>query len=528
MRLRKLLGGLFSAIAVLGLVLVSTAPAGADGNNAARAFTGTDPSNDAEFSTLCQVDDRNPDPYFGIPATGANVANCDNKIPQMDFSTYGLEYIPAGGAGALLDAAGNDRTWGTSDDPQGVDGKPGTADDIIPTATTGTIKATWTFAAGWPAASHPTTLVVNGSKNVENISGMSAFMAYRNADIQKNVLQAACDRNANTAVAWNGLSPTPTIDPSKPTAPGTTPAYIFDPRGALHHEDGTYFHIWVSWEYKGGTGTEVWNSRWQPKMNYGYYDPTIDNDIHYSETPANNPLLNPYNKGTGTNPWTGLGKFYSWEFSNNNQTLTVKFPAVYVDVDSGCLDQGTGANQEPYAYWPFARTAADKTGALAPRSLRTGQILNPGNGQDDKLTDIFARTMVSVRPTLPVPIPTGSVVGAAICPTVDNLPSVAVPLAGNVPPKCPNALRNDIDWVIGLGFFADDLQLPDGSDAFVGGFLGLPPSLGPGIMPGPTCHSPTFGGNLPHSPLRNPGNACAIRNPYSIGLRANPNHIHVF
>lgn len=504
---------LFTTVASLGLLLallgVASPPAGADGNNNGNVFSGTDATNDAEFSTLCQYDDRDPDPYTGIGGTGVQAVNCDNKIGEMDFTSWSLTYVPASSPEALLDPAGNDHIWGTSDDSRGPDGKSATGDEPAITGRMGTLKASWTFAKPWPASNMASTFKATGSRNDENMSGLSAFIAYRNADIQKNDLQALCDRSATT------------------TSGG--PAYVFDPRGVYHYEDGTYFHIWVSWEFKGATtGTGAWQQSWQPKMNFGYYDPNIDQDIHLSSTPQNNPLYNPQNTGVlGTNPWTGLGKFYDWNLSSDRKTVTVKFPAVYTEIDQNCLDQGSGPNQEPYRFTPYARTAADKTGSLAPRSARTGTVLNPGNGQDDRLFDVFAQSLVSVRPNLPVPIPTGSLVCANLCPIVDALPRTAVPVVGNVPPQYP-ITRQDLDWIIGLGFTADVSQLSDGSDGFQGGVLGTSPSLGPSAWPGPTCNTPTQGGNLPNNPLWNRGNPCAVRNPVSVGLKHSNNHLHVF
>lgn len=521
---KKLLGALTATLLMVGLMGISAGPASA--GHSSRSATITDAAGDGEFSTLCLFDDREPDFYTGIGGTGIQAANCDNKIAEVDFTSANLEYIPASDTRALFSPAGNDGAWGTSDDARGADGKVGTGDEPctasspyptcnggLPLLTTrvGTLAATINVSAPWPAPNFPTTLQASGSRNTENIAGMSALFEYRNADIQKNDLQATCDRSA-------------------PNLAGQ-PAYVYDERGVLHYEDGTYFHMWLSWEFSGpGNGPRADQQRWRPRINFGWYSPTIDEDTHWSFTAQTNLLYNPYNTGAaGSDAWTGLGRFYSWDWSNGNRTFTVKIPAIYVTINNNCKDQGTAPNQEPYNYLPFARTASEKSSLI---SLQTGQPLNPGNGQNDVLFDVFARTLVSVRPQTPVPIPTGSLIGAAVCPTVDSLPQVAIPLVGAVPPRCPGLLRNDIDWVIGLGFTADTWQFPDGSPGQVGGTHGtgllLPPTLGPVDWPGPTCNTPTFGGNLPNNPLWNRGQPCAIRNPVNIGLRHNNNHIHVF
>lgn len=545
---KKPLVAVAALVLLVGLIASTGAPVSA--THSSRVFGGTDPAGDAEFSTLCWFDDRDPDPYTGVGGTGVQAANCDNYVGETDLRDWGLEYIPAGDTRALFDPAGNDGILGTADDARGPDGKIGTGDEPCTldnpygasgtypgcdTAATplskrvGTIQATWTYEKPWPASTHQGNFLAKGTKNDENIGGMSSLLNYRNADIQNNTLQATCDRNAGKFITWNGLQPTLAPTVAEPTK--QAPAYIFDPRGAMHYEDGTYFHIWVSWEFTGpGTGSRVDQQYWRPRINFGYYSPAVDEDIHWSNTPQNNLLYNPYNRAptgpTANDPWTGLGRFYDFKWSNENKTKTTKLPATYLVISNNCMDQGTGPNQEPYLYEPYARTADDKTGALAPRSLRTGEILNPGNGQNDVLFDIFTQSLVSVRPTLPVPIPTGSVIGAAICPTVDSLDQVQIPLVGAVPPRCPGLLRNDVDWVIGFGFGADVWNFPDGSSGFQGGLLS--PSLGPAIMQGPTCNSPTFGGNLPDNPFWRKGYPCAVRNPFNIGLKHNNNHLHAF
>lgn len=535
MAFRKLFAVLLGTVLLGGLLASGAIPASA--SHSSRVFSGTDAAGDSEFSSLCLFDDREPDPYFGVGGTGVHVANCDNQIGETDFTNWGFEYVPASSSDALFNPAGNDGLWGTSDDARGPDGKSGSGDEPctgsnpypgcsgaqpILSRRMGTLKATWNFSKPWPLSTHVGAINAAGSRNSEVISGLSAFLAFRNADIQRNDLQPLCDR-----------------DVQGPTAFGQ-PTYIYDTSAYFHYLDGTYFHIWVSWELApanvAGTGPRADQQHWRPRLNYGFYDPTIDNDIHYSSTPQNNPLYNPYNTGiTGNDPWTGLGRFYDWQWSNGNQTLTVKFPAIYVTITSPplvnallspaiggtCRDQGPGPNQQSYSYKPFARIADEKTGSQAIKSVQTGQPLNPGNGQNDVLFDIAAQVFVSVRPTLPVPIPTGSLICANVCPIYDSLPR---PLPG-VPPGYP-ITRQDIDWVIGVGFTADEWQLPNGSDAWIGGLL--TPTLGPRDFQGPTCNINTLGGHLPNNPLWNRGNQCALRNPYNIGLQANNNHVHVF
>lgn len=505
---KRLLGAILSTAVTASLFAMAAPPAGADGNNNGNTFSVADPAGDAEFSTLCTFDDRSPDPYTGIGGTGVQAANCDNKIGETDIQSYSFSFVPPTSSDALLNPAGNDGTWGTSDDGAGPDGDPGTSDDPVITARTGTLKATWTFAKPWPAPNTPGFYTATGSKNNETVSGFTMYARFRNADLENNRLQPGCDRNNSTPAS---------------------PKYIFDPKNAYHYEDGTNLFLIAGWEFNGpGNGSRVDQQFWRPRVGIGYYDPNIDADINLVNDPMDNVLYNPNNTGAaGANPWTGLGKYYDFQMSADRKTITVKMPGVYVDTSSSCLVRGNSNNKASFYFDPYARTAADKNGALAPRSAITGQILRPGNNADDRLFDLYTSVGVGVKPQLPVPIPTGSLVCATLCPIWEaSVPRVSDPVIGSCL-TCYPLTDSDISWVIGLSFTADQLNLADGSNGFQGGILGTPPSLGPSVMPGPTCNNPTFGGLLPSSPLYSPGNPCALRNPVSVGLKHNTYHIHV-
>lgn len=567
MRLKKLVSlglSMATAISVLGLITAGTATADLGTNG--RIFTGTDYGfnsdglgldGDAEVSSLCVAEDEtysNYSPYSLVPPSGQSVptaAACDNKVDELDFGAYSLEFIPSTDSRALLDPAGNDGILGNGDDSRGPDGKTGTGGGEEPTVTRkrSAIQATWNFAKSWPAPTATGPLVMTGSNNNEEAAGLSAFMAFRNVDIQDNILRANCDRNdtnthfiegATGETAGNGINPAP-----NDVKLGAHKTYLFDPRATMHVDDGTYFHIWFSHEYIG-PGTQTWATNWRDTINFGYYDPTLDNDIHYSHTANLDPLMNPGDSpGTNlTTRYSGLstgstGGYYRVEWSNSYKTLKVTIPAVHYIQSTTCLtigvdtDPGAGqGNRSGWGWEPMVRTGAEK--ANGPRSY-DGALLWPGNLQNDVVSDIFAQTMTSVRPKTPVPIPL-SFIGQNVCdPTLNNEaifgPSGTVPrqsvLGNNVPPKCGSAFYSDLDWVIGLGFTADDLQWPDGQDAFWGSANGLPPTLGPGDWPGPTCNTPTFGDRFRSNPLYNAGNACALRNPHNLGLRHKAEqHLH--
>lgn len=510
----KKLIGVAALLAITGsLLALSSLPAAADGNNSGRVFNYTDNPTDGEFSTLCTVDDRTPDPYTGIGGTGLSAANCDNRIAELDIQTYSFEFVPPSDGRALLDPAGNDGLWGTSDDGRGPDGVPGTGDEPTITKRVGTLMATWTFAAGWPAPTHPGFYNAQGSRNVETLSGITLFARFRNAELQNNDLKPVCDRSNSTAA---------------------NPRYIYDPRTAMHYADGTSFFLYGSWEASGaGAGSRPDQQFWRPAIGIGYYDPAIDSDFNLVNDLQTNPLYNPYNTDTvGSNPWTGLGKHYDFQLSADRKTVTLKLPAVLVETSTTCMDYGSGPNREPYWFEPYARTAADKTGSLAPRSLIHGGILRPDSGADDRLFDLYTSVGISVKPRLPVPIPWGSVLCANLCQTWEAIvPVVIEPVTGECL-TCYPVRNSDQDWVIGFSGTADNLNFPDGTSGFYGGAFGtgilLTPTLGPSLWRGPTCNTPTFGGQFPNNPFWNRGNACALRNPFNIGLRPSTNHIHVF
>lgn len=480
MRQRKL-KFIFAILTVFGVISSIALPALASGtwtvNVDGRGGTGTDPLGveagkfgDNRYSPNCVLDDRNPDPHFGIPATGVTVGNCDQYVGQTDVTNFSLRYVD----NHLLDPRGNNGAWdpviaatgsGWVDDPLGKDLAQNSGDEgPIPTAKVPGFEAKITVAEPLPTIWHTETKIepkvnftgAGGSATDAPLEGLLFQWMFRNPELERNDLWAACERNTSLG---NG-------DPNNPAT-----KYLYSPYGG-HFEDQRWLFISFKVTY---------DTAYRGNVTIGYYDASIDGEASINFDHQNNTVYNPYGLASSKD------MFYGWNISADKKTITLNVPAIFRERNSTCKPvAGTGTDTRGYAEWPFARQASEKN-----------VWFNPGYGQwtnaDDEIRHVaFAASRLELM-RLPC------VDAAEIC----GIPLSRVPLLG----------EDDITWLIGF-YSVHDYWTKANVEQYLGGFLGMAPQAGISNWNGPTCDTPTFGDTVPRNPLRNPGQPCALMNPW--------------